>query len=679
MDLTHANTTSNNQNLSNDHNTNNNNSNILNNKNANPSMIANKLREEPAQSMTHYTQKFSKSMFGNPVGVPSGSTVAPTDNNNINNTNNSPTVKFANDLMTTTTNTPSHMMINALNNNNNKSPSRNSSISNLNQSPLSMVNSASFKNMPGTATMYGASTSPSHTQITNGATAASSSKKNTPTTLLTRSATMKYMSKPFTTTAEPGSSPYLNHSPKPLQTQHFNYTGYNNNGVSKSPSTHNRKQQFLQTPISTPVESGKFNSSKDSLNNNTNNNNNGAVNRSSSIKSNRDKASLTNYFSSLYNQNRLLSNSNLGMNFFSASNSLTNSMNNGPAANASNGNFNANSHNLNLYNNLNLSKLHQQQQQKKQQPVSLRNNSISSANYTGNHHLVKTALKGQDAATAAATNQSTTKNSLENVLNGFDLLLAASSSNDAYKIGSSQNLIDINNPSLRLVCSTHHQSNNLLQNRIKRSEELLLIESNNLNDESVEIKPLLRSNLLKNLPSNDNLLNENANAETNNETNKTANGFINKLAKGEMLKKTKSFSMFDARLQQQQQQGKPSAELPDNTLIYKQNTNFNLLNLNAAKMSQHTDQPVPVSTQQYEQQQQQLQNAVNAIQRTSSRISMKSRDPNDSYAYTNVQQYIEENDLMPTEKAVSIRKWIKEVNVFKEDWDKRTVEINIID
>lgn len=62
-----------------------------------------------------------------------------------------------------------------------------------------------------------------------------------------------------------------------------------------------------------------------------------------------------------------------------------------------------------------------------------------------------------------------------------------------------------------------------------------------------------------------------------------------------------------------------------------------------------------------------------------SRISYVSRDVNESYAYTNVQQYIEENDLMPPEKALSIRKWITKVNSWIDDWEKQTIETNIED
>ncbi len=67
------------------------------------------------------------------------------------------------------------------------------------------------------------------------------------------------------------------------------------------------------------------------------------------------------------------------------------------------------------------------------------------------------------------------------------------------------------------------------------------------------------------------------------------------------------------------------------------------------------------------------------IVRTFSALSHLTRDVNDSYAYTNVQQYIEENDLMPPEKLITIKKWIREVNTNSEDWEKKTIEKNIED
>jgi hypothetical protein len=49
------------------------------------------------------------------------------------------------------------------------------------------------------------------------------------------------------------------------------------------------------------------------------------------------------------------------------------------------------------------------------------------------------------------------------------------------------------------------------------------------------------------------------------------------------------------------------------------------------------------------------------LDRQSSSQSNRSRDPNDSYAYTDVKKYIEENDLMPPEKEHEIRLWVADV------------------
>ncbi len=67
------------------------------------------------------------------------------------------------------------------------------------------------------------------------------------------------------------------------------------------------------------------------------------------------------------------------------------------------------------------------------------------------------------------------------------------------------------------------------------------------------------------------------------------------------------------------------------------------------------------------------------VVRTFSALSHITRDVNDSYAYTNVKQYIEENDLMPPDKLVTIKKWVKEVNGNFETWEKKTIEKNIED
>ena len=67
------------------------------------------------------------------------------------------------------------------------------------------------------------------------------------------------------------------------------------------------------------------------------------------------------------------------------------------------------------------------------------------------------------------------------------------------------------------------------------------------------------------------------------------------------------------------------------------------------------------------------------LARSPSKLSHVTRDVNDSYAYTNVQQYIEENDLMPPEKAHTIKKWVREVNSVVDDWEKKTIEKHIED
>jgi hypothetical protein len=50
--------------------------------------------------------------------------------------------------------------------------------------------------------------------------------------------------------------------------------------------------------------------------------------------------------------------------------------------------------------------------------------------------------------------------------------------------------------------------------------------------------------------------------------------------------------------------------------------------------------------------------------------SYKSRDPNISYAYTNVKTYIEENDLMSPEKEQMIRNWILDVEKYRHQFQK---------
>ncbi|CAF1579172.1 unnamed protein product [Adineta ricciae] len=63
-----------------------------------------------------------------------------------------------------------------------------------------------------------------------------------------------------------------------------------------------------------------------------------------------------------------------------------------------------------------------------------------------------------------------------------------------------------------------------------------------------------------------------------------------------------------------------------------------------------------------------MANAPNERERSAQ--SYKSRDPNVSYAYTNVKKYIEENDLMTPEKEHSIQNWIVDVEKHRHEFQK---------
>lgn len=58
-------------------------------------------------------------------------------------------------------------------------------------------------------------------------------------------------------------------------------------------------------------------------------------------------------------------------------------------------------------------------------------------------------------------------------------------------------------------------------------------------------------------------------------------------------------------------------------------------------------------------------------------ISPKSRDPNDSYAYTDVKKYIEENELMSPQKERDIQLWVIQVNSQRDNWDKNFIDSKI--
>lgn len=62
-----------------------------------------------------------------------------------------------------------------------------------------------------------------------------------------------------------------------------------------------------------------------------------------------------------------------------------------------------------------------------------------------------------------------------------------------------------------------------------------------------------------------------------------------------------------------------------------------------------------------------------SLKRQGSAKSFKSRDPNDSYAYNDVKKYIEENELMPPERAEAIKHWIINVNMYLKDFEQTVI------
>lgn len=599
----------------------------------NSSMLLTKYQEQP---MAQYT-KFTKTIFN--------------ENNYQHNHNGH------NSIANNNTNNHVHLKPTATTMNE-KSPSRTTNMSNMmhstivQNSPLSMINNS----------------------------ATSSSKKGP--SLLGRSVTMKYMSRPYVD----ASGSFVNQQQvqqqqlRPQQTQHFNYNNYNN--TTNNTSLHRRASFYHQNPVVSLENPKKELISPFSSTN---------LNRSSSIKLNREKTSLTNYFSSLSNQ-QSNHHHNLTLNFLSASN------------------------NSDTNNKLN----------KKNQPVSLRNNTLnrnsSNVNSSTTNFNAKSLLYDQHH------NGSKNSISLENVMNGFDMLLT--SSNDAqlsskfnYNINNNNNangslIVDhsggLNQASLKLVSSSN--SNGNLLNRTRRSDELMLVESPNINDESVEIKQLKSKNgqtkllitnnnksidftetkpnnsalMLKSPYENDSeIIENNSNAIDKKLTNKLRedrNNF-NQMNKGEsFLKKTKSFIVIDSK--QMLNSNDTTSKLINGA--NKQDSSPNSLNELSNPKSKSTNTQIHPNSNSHNSQvnsyyvkastnnvQHQPQNS--RITRSNSKLSHVTRDVNDSYAYTNVQQYIEENDLMPPDKAFSIRKWIRVVNQSKDDWEKRTIEINIVD
>jgi hypothetical protein len=188
----------------------------------------------------------------------------------------------------------------------------------------------------------------------------------------------------------------------------------------------------------------------------------------------------------------------------------------------------------------------------------------------------------------------------------------------------------------------------------------------NAENELVEIVEINNRYANQNNNNNSNINNNgNQNSSERYEANKKANLMLNSL-KLNSNNNANSNSKFLLQLSQ-------------NNLIAIHSRESNNVSTNRLN---HLSEQIENAAQQQQQQQQVVSNTSRnktgkLLNRSTSRMSHVTRDPNDSYAYTNVQQYIEENDLMPPEKAESIRKWISKVNSCFEDWEKRVVEINI--
>lgn len=400
--------------------------------------------------------------------------------------------------------------------------------------------------------------------------------------------------------------------------------------------------------------------------------------RTSSIKLNREKTSLSNYFSGLTNG---VSGVGMGvtLNFLASSSTNTNP-----------------NHKLNGTN-------------KKTQPVSLRNNN---PNNTGTLTRNK-SLYNEIPSSSSLNHHNETHNqqlskhggvSIENVMNGVELLLT----DDAH-------LSKLNSSGIKLVPAHVNTTNNgiALLNRTKRSDELILVDSsaiNNNNPDEIEIRQLNRANNRRSVEISDERVvttNETSTAENNNNTTTTlANNrqrfnMMNR-APNTLLKKTKSFMLAtnggsggESRLSNpnildsNMDEGGEGTSYP---VVVKSNNKSGLVHNPAANT--HSNSNYSKNSSSYLREgggggvtssngQQQVQTAAGGAKsqlgRSNSRLSHVTRDVNDSYAYTNVQQYIEENDLMPAEKAYSIRKWIRFVNQNRDEWEKRTIELNIVD
>lgn len=502
------------------------------------------------------------------------------------------------------------------------------------------------------------------------------------------------------------------------QTNHFHYRNKNSAG--------NQQQQSQQTPTSPQqqmVSDAASQSKKEYLNLLSN------IHRSSSIKINREKSNLSNYFSTLVqNKERGLANSSTNL-------SSNNYYNQNPNS-ASNGHINNLNHNSSHLKNI-----------RKAQPFSLRNNNINNIFNANNSSLSNNNISSDNSnAFLYNTNANTIVNSnslqhkktsisLDNVYNGLDSLISSNENNmngnNRYNINHKYDLNKSNlatNSTMtptnnrKLISTTNTASfNNLHGNQLRSS---VTPTTNNLNESEInkQRKRFSRmdtedegdqneNNFYKDQPSsrlniNNKVIEEHPNSHTNGEdaeeTEQTGIKKIEITPKGDSRlssnKKSRQrkendaynskISKFDVIDQLDAQKVLPNgheymkvhktkqalhAHSPPKTVSQNSyHSNAQIQKINGNNLQLITDKNI-IDLQS------RSNNNTKPVLRSQSVLSHITRDINDSYAYTNVQQYIEENDLMSPEKAQSIKKWVKEVNSNFDDWEKKTIEKHIED
>ncbi len=172
------------------------------------------------------------------------------------------------------------------------------------------------------------------------------------------------------------------------------------------------------------------------------------IHRSSSIKVNRDKSNLTNYFSTLvHNRDRSLTNSSTNL-------PTSNSFYNQNSGSASNGYINQNSNTL------------KQSLLRKQHPLSLRNNNINTIFNISNNSLNNNNNSNETNINMFSYNTNNLANSnyknkpsisLDNVYNGIESIISTNENSSKYNLN--RNKFDINKSNLTVNQTTASVNN----------------------------------------------------------------------------------------------------------------------------------------------------------------------------------------------------------------------------